>query len=146
LEQIENNLTIVKYVLNMVEVLRKKVAYSFDEAVKRVENACESEGFGLLLTKGVDSVFKQKLGVEYPRYPFILACAPELAKKALDVSKDVGTIFPCSFVAYEEEDKVMVAHTSIMKIAAEVGLASRETMAPIIDETGKRVRKVWDKI
>jgi hypothetical protein len=40
----------------------------------------------------------------------------------------------------------MVAHTSIMKIAAEVGLASRETMAPIIDETGKRVRKVWDKI
>ena len=130
----------------MVEVLRKMVPYSFDEAVKRVENACESEGFGLLLTKGIDTVFKEKLGVDYTRYSVVLACAPELAKKALDVSKDVGTIFPCSFVIYEDEDKVMVAHTSIMKIATEVGLATREQMAPIIDETGRRVRKVWDKI
>jgi hypothetical protein len=40
----------------------------------------------------------------------------------------------------------MVAHTSIMRIAAEVGLATQDLMAPIIDETGKRVRKVWDKI
>jgi uncharacterized protein (DUF302 family) len=130
----------------MVEVLRKEVSYSFDEAVKRIEDACESEGFGILLTKGIDSVFRQKLSVDYPRYSIVLACAPELAKKALDASKDVGTIFPCSFVVYEDEGKVMVAHTSIMRIAAEVGLATQDLMAPIIDETGKRVRKVWDKI
>lgn len=130
----------------MVEVLRKEVSCSFDEAVRRVEAACEREGFGILLTKRVDTIFKEKLGVNYSRYSFVLACAPELAKKALDVSKDVGTIFPCSFVVYEDDDKVMVAHTSIMKIAAEVGLAQKELMAPIIDETGKRVRKVWDRI
>jgi uncharacterized protein (DUF302 family) len=142
----ETNFTRVRQVLSMVDVLRKEVAYSFDEAVKRVENACENEGFGILLTKGIDSVFKQKLGIDYTRYSFVLVCAPELAKSALDVSKDVGTIFPCSFVIYEEDDKVMVAHTSIMKIAAEVGLATKETMAPIIDETGKRIRKIWDRI
>jgi uncharacterized protein (DUF302 family) len=142
----ESNLPIVKHILGMVEVLRKEVSHSFDEAVKRVEDACESEGFGVLLTKGIDSVFKQKLDVDYTRYSFILACAPELAKKALDASKDVGTIFPCSFVVYEEDDKVIIAHTSIMKIAAEVGLAAKETMAPIIDETGKRIRKIWDRI
>lgn len=130
----------------MVEVLRKEASCSFDEAVRRVEAACEREGFGILLTKGIDTIFKEKLGVNYSRYSFILACAPELAKKALDVSKDVGTIFPCSFVVYEDNDKVMVAHTSIMKIAAEVGLAQNELMVPIIDETGKRVRKVWDRI
>jgi len=142
----ENNLAIVKQILIMVEVLRKEVSYSFDEVVKRVVDACESEGFGILLTKGIESIFKQKLGVDYTRYSLILACAPELAKRALDASKDVGTLFPCSFVVYEDEDKVMVAHTSIMKIAAEVGLATQEAMTPIIDETGKRVRKVWDKI
>ena len=142
----ENNLAIVKQILIMVEVLRKEVSYSFDEVVKRVVDACESEGFGILLTKGIESIFKQKLGVDYTRYSLILACAPELAKRALDASKDVGTLFPCSFVVYEDEDKVMVAHTSLMKIAAEVGLATQEAMTPIIDETGKRVRKVWDKI
>ncbi len=130
----------------MIDVLRKKVSCSFDEAVKRVEDACTSEGFGLLLTKDIDSVFKQKLGVDYPRYTFVLACAPELAKMALDISKDVGTLFPCSFVVYEEEDKVMVAHTSIMKIAAEVGLATKKAMAPVIKETSERIRKVWNGI
>lgn len=130
----------------MVEVLRKEVQVDFDEAVKRVEEACTSEGFGVMLTKAIDKVFKEKLGVTHSRYTFVLACAPELAKMALDASKDVGTIFPCSFVIYEEKDKIMVAHSSIMRIAAEVGLASAEAMAPIIEETGKRVGKVWAKI
>lgn len=130
----------------MVDVLKKEVKYQFDEAVKRVEQACISEGFGHLLTKAIDPIFKEKLNVEYPRYTFILACAPELSKKALDISKDVGTIFPCSFVVYEEGDRVLIAHTSIMKIAVEAGLASEEAMKPIIEETRIRVRGVWDKI
>ena len=105
-----------------------------------------SEGFGLQLTKGVHDIFKQKLGIEdYPKYTVILVCNPQLAKMALDASRDVGTIFPCSFVVYEEDGKVKVSHTSIMKIAAETGLASEEIMAPIIEETGKRIKRVWNK-
>ncbi len=130
----------------MVDVLRKESKYAFDEAVKQVEQACISEGFVVMLTRSIDSVFKDRLGVDYSRYTFILACAPELAKMALDASKDVGTIFPCSFVVYEDGEKVMIAHTSIMKIASEVGLASKGVMKPIIEETGTRVRKIWDKI
>jgi uncharacterized protein (DUF302 family) len=130
----------------MVSVLRKEVKIGFDEAVKRVENACEEEGFGLLLTKAVDEIFKKKLGVDSSRYTFVLACAPELAKMALDASKDVGTLFPCSFVVYEDEGKVFVAHTSIMRAASELGLASPEAMAPVLEEAGKRVGKVWARI
>jgi uncharacterized protein (DUF302 family) len=142
----EKNLTKLADRFDMVDVLRKEVSYPFDEAIERVEKACTSEGFGVLLTKDVDTMFRESLGVDYSRYTFILACAPELAKKALDTSKDVGTIFPCSFVVYEDNNRVMVAHTSIMKIAAEIGLVPREAMAPVIEETGIRVRRVWDKI
>ena len=131
----------------MVDVLRKEVPYGFDEAVKRVEEACVSEGFGLQLTKGVHDILKQKLGIDdYPKYTAILVCNPQLAKKALDISKDMGTIFPCSFTVYEEEGKVKVAHTSIMKMGMEIGLASQEAMESLIEETGRRIRKVWDKI
>jgi len=131
----------------MVDVLRKEVPYGFDEAVKRVEEACVSEGFGLQLTKGVHDILKQKLGIDdYPKYTAILVCNPQLAKKALDISKDMGTIFPCSFTVYEEEGKVKVAHTSIMKVGVEIGLASQEAMESLIEETGRRIRKVWDKI
>ena len=131
----------------MVDVLRKQVSYSFDDAITKVEEACKKEGFGLLLTKNIDEIFKKKFGLDYyPRYTFILACAPELAKAALDVSKDVGTLFPCSFVVYEDEGKVFVMHASIMKAAAETGLAPKNAMAPVIEMTRKRVHKVWDAI
>lgn len=131
----------------MVDVLRKHVSYSFDEAVARVEQACKEEGFGILLTKSIDEIFKNKLGLEsYPRFSTILACAPELAKAALDVSIDVGALFPCSFVVYEDEGKTFVMHASIMKAAIETGLAPKDAMAPVIEMTGKRVHKVWESI
>lgn len=131
----------------MVDVLRKEVPYGFDETVKKVEEACVSEGFGLQLTKGIHDIFRQKLGIDdYPKHTVILVCNPGLAKKALDISKDMGTIFPCSFTVYEEEGKVMVAHTSIMKLGVEAGLATQEKMTDLIEETSNRIRKVWDKI
>jgi len=131
----------------MVEVLRKELSEGFDEAVQKIEQICNDEGFTVMLTKNVDKIFAKKLGAkDYPRYTFILACAAPLAKMALDVSKDVGTIFPCSFVVYEDEGKIFAAHTSIMRIAAETGLAPKDKMAPVIEETGKRVHKVWDRI
>ncbi|MFB0551213.1 MAG: DUF302 domain-containing protein, partial [Nitrososphaeria archaeon] len=70
---------------------------------------------------------------------------PELAKMALDVSKDVGNLFPCSFVVYEDQGNVSVSHISIMKIAAAVGLAPRDRMAPVIDKTGEKVHKAWNR-
>lgn len=131
----------------MVDVLRKESSHSFDETVKRVEDACVSEGFGLQLTKGIHDILKQKRGIDdYPKLTSIMVCNPDLAMTALDISKDMGTIFPCSFVVYEENGKVMVSHTSIMKAGVELGLAPHDEMKDLIEETGKRVKKVWEKI
>lgn len=128
-------------------MLRKESAYSFDETVKRVEDACVSEGFGLQLTKGIHDILKQKRGIEdYPKLTSIMVCNPDLAMTALDISKDIGTIFPCSFIVYEEDGKVKVAHISIMKAGVELGLAPQESMRDLIEVTSKRVKKVWDKI
>lgn len=118
----------------------------FDEAVKHVEKIIVEEGFSHMLTKPIDTIFKQKLGVkDYPRYTIILACGPEFAKAALDVSKNVGLLFPCSFAVFEDEGKVYVGHTSIMKIAPEVGLAPADDMKPVIEMTGKAVHRAWDR-
>jgi uncharacterized protein (DUF302 family) len=131
----------------MVDVLRKESSYSFDETVKRVEEACVSEGFGLQLTKGIHDILKQKRGIDnYPKFTAVLVCNPDLAKTALDISRDMGTIFPCSFTIYEEDGKVNVAHTSIMKAGVELGLAPQEAMKDLIEETSRRIKKVWEKI
>ena len=136
---------IINEVNKMVDILKKGLSMNFNDAVSHVEKIIVEEGFSHMLTKSIDEIFKKKLGIDYDRYTIVLACAPEYAKAALDVSKKVGLIFPCSFVVYEEEGKVYVSHVSIMKIAPEVGLAPLEKMKPVIEMTGKGVHAAWDR-
>lgn len=131
----------------MVEILKKELDCSFEEALNRAKAEISKE-FSVMMVKSIDEVIKKKLDIaDYPlKYTTILACNPEIAKMALDVSEDVGTLMPCSFVVYEKEERVFVAHVSIMKIAPEVGITGEEEMKTIIDKTGEKVSKVWEKI
>ncbi|MCP4214005.1 MAG: DUF302 domain-containing protein [bacterium] len=131
----------------MVEPLKKTVDMTFEQAVERIETLIVEQGFSHIATKRLDNIFKEKLGIEdYPQYAMILGCGAEFAKAALDVSKDVGLLFPCSFVVYVEEDKVWVGHISIMKIAPALGLAPAAAMAPVIEKTGTAVHMIWDML
>lgn len=129
----------------MVDFLKKELNMEFETAVSRVSKIVGEEGFSVLLVKSLDEIFKTKLNIDYPKYTTIMACGPKFAKGALDVSKDVGLLFPCSFVVYEEEGKIFVSHISIMKIAPEIGLASAEAMKPVIEMTGEAVHRAWDR-
>ena len=132
---------------SMPEILRKELEMDFEEAVKHVESLVVEGGFTILLTKGMHDMFKKKLGIDdYPKRTFILACSADLAKKAVEVSKDMSLVMPCSFVVAEEDGKVVVTHSSIMKMGVELGFAPEQEMQPVIKETGERVHAVWDKI
>lgn len=130
----------------MVDFLKKELNMDFEEAVKHVEEISQENGFGVLISKALHSIFKEKLGIDCPKYTIVLVCNPKFAKAALDVSEDVGMLFPCSFVVYEKDGKVLVSHVSIMKIAPEVGLAPADGMKPVIEMTGKGVHAIWDKL
>lgn len=129
-----------------VDYLKKELSMDFDAAVKHVETTVAAAGFSVMLVKPIHEIFKAKLGVDYARYTMILACGADYAKAALDVSLNVGMLFPCSFVVYEDAGKVWVAHISIMKIAPAIGLAPAAAMEPVIAMTGKAVRAAWDKL
>ena len=131
----------------MANFLRKEVDMSFDDAVARVEKLAVEEEFTVMLTKDIDKLLKMKLGLDtYPRYTSILACVPSFAKAALDISWKVALLFPCSFLVFEEEGKVILGHTSTMAMAAEVGFADPEAMKPVTKMTEDAVRKLWDRI
>ncbi|MBD3405406.1 MAG: DUF302 domain-containing protein [Candidatus Lokiarchaeota archaeon] len=131
----------------MPEFLQKQVEMDYESVVKRVQEALEAEGFSVMLTKGIHEIFEKKLDIKgYPKRTFILGCAAPLAKMALDVSVHTGQLMPCSFFVYEEDGNVFVTHTSIMKAAVILDLAPEDKMQPVIEETGKRIGKVWDRI
>ncbi|MBD3230582.1 MAG: DUF302 domain-containing protein [Candidatus Lokiarchaeota archaeon] len=130
----------------MVDILKKELSMEFDKAIDRVKKIIEEEGFSVMLVKDIDKIFKKRLDLkEYPRYTIVLACNPKFAKAALDVSKNTGLLFPCSFAIYEDKNKVYIGHASIMKIAPEVGLAPDDEMKSVIEETGKAVHAAWDR-
>ena len=119
----------------------------FESAVEYVENRVVQGGFNVMLVKSIDEIIETKLGLNnYPKYSIILACAPEFAKMALDVSKLNGLLFPCSFVVYENDGKVMVGHISIMKISTMIGLTESEEMDEVIEKTGNAIDLIWEKI
>jgi len=131
----------------MVEPIIKESKINFDDTVELIEKLLDAEGFALMASKSIDDVIKNKLGVkDFSRYTIILACKPELAKAALDVSKISGFLFPCSFVVYEEGNKVKIGHISIMKIIPDIGLAPLSKMTPVIEETGGYIRNIWEKL
>lgn len=131
----------------MVEVLKKELDLPFDQAVDKIKEAVNRE-FSVLMVKSIDEVIKDNLDMDdYPlKYTTILACGAQLAKSALDVSEDVGTLMPCSFTVYEKDGRVFVSHVSIMKMASELSIANSEEMKPVIVETGQRVEKVWQDL
>ncbi|MHA1587080.1 MAG: DUF302 domain-containing protein, partial [Candidatus Heimdallarchaeota archaeon] len=99
----------------MIDILKKELTKEFDAAVEHITKICEQEGFSVMLTKSIDGILKKKLKItDHPRYTTILACNPILAKMGLEASFNVGLVFPCSFVVYEEDNKIFVSHVSIM--------------------------------
>ena len=133
--------------MNNIEFLGKNLEMDFESAVEYVENRVVQGGFNVMLVKSIDEIIETKLGLNnYPKYSIILACAPEFAKMALDVSKLNGLLFPCSFVVYENDGKVMVGHISIMKISTMIGLTESEEMDEVIEKTGNAIDLIWEKI
>ena len=131
----------------MVEPIIKISGSNFEETITLIEELLEIEGFVVMGKKNIDDVIKSKLGIKnYSRYTIILACKPELAKGALDASKMSGLLFPCSFVVFEDEEKVKIGHISIMKIIPDIGLATYEKMGPVIEETSGYISKIWEKL
>ena len=133
--------------MNNIDFLEKKIDLDFESAVKYVEKRVIEGGFNVMLVKSVDEIIETKLGLNnYPKYSMILACSPEFAKMALDVSKLNGLLFPCSFVVYEDDGEIIVGHISIMKISTAIGLTETNEMDEVIKKTGEAVDLIWKTI
>ena len=90
--------------------ISKQVEMKFDEAIARVTETLKNEGFGVLTTIELEKKFKEKLGIDYPRYTILGACNPSHAYEALQSETKIGLMLPCNVIVRQlENDTVEVS-------------------------------------
>ncbi len=115
----------------------------YEQAVARVREAFEAQGFGILTEIDVRATLEAKLGADMEPYLILGACNPELAQRALDVSRDVGLLLPCTVVVRENVDGVVVQALDAGVIAAVPDIAE---LGPIATEADHRIQAALDDL
>jgi uncharacterized protein (DUF302 family) len=128
---------------------RATLAMEHEEAIEFVRECCKEAGFGVPVEFSPSEMLNQKVDAGRDPYYVLGACNPSMADRALGASeKQIGGIFPCNMVVWEEEPgRQQVYHVSIMRIARLVGMAPDSSeWDDIVADTGEYVEECFDLI
>jgi uncharacterized protein (DUF302 family) len=118
----------------------KAVDLGFDEAVSRVTQALQGEGFGVLADIDVAATLKKKLNRDMPPYRILGACNPPLAHRALEAEASIGLLLPCNVVV--RQDDAGRVHVEFMDPIAVLDLVARSEINLVAAEVRQRLQRV----
>ena len=121
-----------------------KVDYSFDDAVDRVTDELQKEGFGILTEIDVKATLKKKLDIEKRPYKILGACNPSLANQAMDAEPDIGLLLPCNVVVREDEDGSIIV--GFMDPEVVLGMVQRDELKELGAEVRTRLKRVSEAL
>ncbi|MBE3590345.1 MAG: DUF302 domain-containing protein [Firmicutes bacterium] len=122
----------------------KTVAMGFDEAVEKVTDALQREGFGVLTTIDVQATLKKKLGLDTERYLILGACNPQFAHRALEAEPELGLLLPCNAIVYE--DKGGEVHVAVLDPVRALSIVDNPALAPIAAEVRERLQRAIENV
>lgn len=122
----------------------KTVGLSFDEAIARVTEELQKEGFGILTEIDVRQTLKKKLDVDFRKYKILGACNPHFAHSALQTEDKIGVMLPCNVIVQETADgKVEVAAVDPL---ASMQAINNPHLRDLAEQVGGKLRKVMDRL
>lgn len=122
----------------------KEIELSFDDAINKVTDVLQDEGFGVLSDIDVSAKMKEKLDEDMPRYRILGACNPALAFKAISAVDDIGLLLPCNVLVREDaEGKV---HVDFMDPASVLSLVDHPGIEPLAAEVKAKLERACDAL
>jgi uncharacterized protein (DUF302 family) len=122
----------------------KMLNVSFDEAVKHINEALKTEGFGVISEINMHEKLKEKVGVVFKRYKILGACNPPYAYKALQAEDKIGTMMPCNVLVIEQgQHKIEIAAVNPI---ASMQAITNPSLGDIALEVTNKLKKVIDSL
>ncbi len=122
----------------------KVLNVTFDDAVTRVVEELEKEGFGILTEIDVRQILKKKLNVDFGNYRILGACNPSFAYKALQAEEKIGTMLPCNVVVLETIDGDV--EVSAVDPVASMQAIQNEGLGDIASQVREKLKRVIDQL
>lgn len=116
---------------------------SMDEALDKVTDALQKEGFGILTEIDVQATMKKKLNIDSRPYRILGACNPSLAHRALEAEAEVGVLLPCNVVVRETDNGAVV---SIMDPSIMSTVTGNPDLRSVAEEARARLKRVADAV
>lgn len=122
----------------------KTVELTFDQAIERVTQALQGEGFGVLADIDVAGAMKKKLNQDMPPYRILGACNPPLAHRALTEEPSIGLLLPCNVVV--RQDDAGKVHVEFMDPNAVLDLVNKPDITQLAGEVRQRLERVMQAL
>lgn len=119
------------------------VGLTYDEAVPRVKEAFQQQGFGTLTEIDVRATLKEKLDEEIEPYVILGVCNPQLAHRALAIEPEIGLLLPCNVVVERRGEQTLV-HS--LDPGVMVRVPERPELEPIAEEATRRINEAMDTL
>ncbi|MBX5477293.1 MAG: DUF302 domain-containing protein [Clostridia bacterium] len=117
---------------------------SFEDAVQKVTDALQNEGFGVLTTIDVQATLKKKLGLDTEKYLILGACNPQFAHRALEAEPELGLLLPCNAIVYE--DKAGGVHVAVLDPVRALSIVENPALEPVAAEVRERLQRVIQSV
>jgi uncharacterized protein (DUF302 family) len=117
----------------------KTVDVPFADAIDRVTQALQQEGFGILSDIDVAAALKKKLNKDIPPYRILGACNPPLADRAITMEPSIGLLLPCNVVV--RQDGIGRVHVEFMNTDAVLQLVDNPGIAQLASEVRQRLER-----
>ena len=122
----------------------KTLDLPFEDALARVAEELQKEGFGVLTEIDVKATLKKKLNADFRNYRILGACNPPHAYEALKAEDKIGTMLPCSVIVQETPDGAV--EVAAIDPVASMQAVENASLAPLASQIQAKLKAVMENL